>query len=337
MENEDSAFILSSAEAEVAAAICDLDASWDRLPEEALRTCQRHRGLAIPRLIAVIEEAARLGKEGHPREGGAPDFALYLLTEFRATEALPAILEMLSLPEPMLDRLLGDTLTELTHRMLAVLAADQPDLIESLLASPHLNEWVRWEAGQALVQLVADGRISRSDALERLTRQLRGSVQARDTLGTTIAVEGLGDLNPLELREEIKAAFDAELVDESLISWEYFHDSLFYPDQPGECPELQWLVPSEIADTVELMRGWYCFSESAQQERERWETREAEQIADAEEWSEALFGGPLLDYDLTGEGQGTIRREAPRVGRNDPCPCGSGKKYKKCCLNNPPA
>ena len=23
----------------------------------------------------------------------------------------------------------------------------------------------------------------------------------------------------------------------------------------------------------------------------------------------------------------------PKVGRNDPCPCGSGKKYKKCCLN----
>lgn len=27
-----------------------------------------------------------------------------------------------------------------------------------------------------------------------------------------------------------------------------------------------------------------------------------------------------------------IRRAEPRVGRNDPCPCGSGKKYKKCCL-----
>lgn len=26
-----------------------------------------------------------------------------------------------------------------------------------------------------------------------------------------------------------------------------------------------------------------------------------------------------------------IRREAPKVGRNEPCPCGSGKKYKKCC------
>jgi preprotein translocase subunit SecA len=26
----------------------------------------------------------------------------------------------------------------------------------------------------------------------------------------------------------------------------------------------------------------------------------------------------------------TLRREAPKVGRNEPCPCGSGKKYKKC-------
>jgi len=27
----------------------------------------------------------------------------------------------------------------------------------------------------------------------------------------------------------------------------------------------------------------------------------------------------------------TYRRDEPRIGRNDPCPCGSGKKYKKCC------
>ena len=27
----------------------------------------------------------------------------------------------------------------------------------------------------------------------------------------------------------------------------------------------------------------------------------------------------------------TIRREGKKIGRNDPCPCGSGKKYKKCC------
>jgi SEC-C motif-containing protein len=27
----------------------------------------------------------------------------------------------------------------------------------------------------------------------------------------------------------------------------------------------------------------------------------------------------------------TEKRSQPKVGRNDPCPCGSGKKYKKCC------
>ncbi len=33
-----------------------------------------------------------------------------------------------------------------------------------------------------------------------------------------------------------------------------------------------------------------------------------------------------------------VRREGPKVGRNDPCPCGSGKKYKKCCgVNDPDA
>jgi preprotein translocase subunit SecA len=44
------------------------------------------------------------------------------------------------------------------------------------------------------------------------------------------------------------------------------------------------------------------------------------------------------DDDLDEEGENIEdRREpyvraTPKVGRNDPCPCGSGKKYKKCCL-----
>jgi len=34
------------------------------------------------------------------------------------------------------------------------------------------------------------------------------------------------------------------------------------------------------------------------------------------------------------EPQQPARRDSKKVGRNDPCPCGSGKKYKKCCLNS---
>jgi preprotein translocase subunit SecA len=40
--------------------------------------------------------------------------------------------------------------------------------------------------------------------------------------------------------------------------------------------------------------------------------------------------GQAADGGATAIAQKTVRREAPKVGRNDPCPCGSGKKYKKC-------
>jgi SEC-C motif-containing protein len=39
-------------------------------------------------------------------------------------------------------------------------------------------------------------------------------------------------------------------------------------------------------------------------------------------------------YFVDGQGVASdkpLRRETPKVGRNEPCPCGSGKKYKKCC------
>jgi SEC-C motif-containing protein len=48
----------------------------------------------------------------------------------------------------------------------------------------------------------------------------------------------------------------------------------------------------------------------------------------------AIFGREEGKWVYVGQvapkGQ-TVRREEPKVGRNDPCPCGSGKKFKKCC------
>jgi hypothetical protein len=38
-----------------------------------------------------------------------------------------------------------------------------------------------------------------------------------------------------------------------------------------------------------------------------------------------------LEGRRPGERQGPVVRETPKVGRNEPCPCGSGKKFKKCC------
>jgi preprotein translocase subunit SecA len=50
----------------------------------------------------------------------------------------------------------------------------------------------------------------------------------------------------------------------------------------------------------------------------------------------AGFAAPTADQQAAMKAQGveakveTIRREMPKVGRNEPCPCGSGKKYKQC-------
>ena len=44
---------------------------------------------------------------------------------------------------------------------------------------------------------------------------------------------------------------------------------------------------------------------------------------------EAVQGGSAKTEDGKGV---TVRRDGKKVGRNDPCPCGSGKKYKRCCL-----
>ncbi len=53
---------------------------------------------------------------------------------------------------------------------------------------------------------------------------------------------------------------------------------------------------------------------------------------DESEFAEEQAGTMFVEGDENQEAvQVTFRRAGPKVGRNDPCPCGSGKKYKKCC------
>jgi preprotein translocase subunit SecA len=52
--------------------------------------------------------------------------------------------------------------------------------------------------------------------------------------------------------------------------------------------------------------------------------------------AQAARGGPTQGSDIVSEAAAAVEkakpvRVGPKVGRNDPCPCGSGKKYKHCC------
>ena len=45
-------------------------------------------------------------------------------------------------------------------------------------------------------------------------------------------------------------------------------------------------------------------------------------------------GGADVVEEAIEQAVAPIRRDTPKVGRNEPCPCGSGKKYKNCCGRN---
>ncbi len=74
--------------------------------------------------------------------------------------------------------------------------------------------------------------------------------------------------------------------------------------------------------------------------KESFEHREYSALGAASSGQDSIYDGPPGSGGGPAEafapperkvGDATYKRETPKVGRNDPCPCGSGKKYKKCC------
>ncbi len=80
----------------------------------------------------------------------------------------------------------------------------------------------------------------------------------------------------------------------------------------------------------------YCYSVTLETQSERHAVveisseRKDEYVDDRSD----LQGAPEEGYEVPDRDEKpvTYKRERPKVGRNDPCPCGSGKKYKNCCM-----
>ena len=91
---------------------------------------------------------------------------------------------------------------------------DRWDVIDGLIRNRLLNEYVRWEAAQAYVYLVRDGRLSRDEAVERLRQFLREAIDGRDHEIAAPLICVLSDFAPRDAREDIVAAYRSGLVDE---------------------------------------------------------------------------------------------------------------------------
>ncbi len=86
----------------------------------------------------------------------------------------------------------------------------------------------------------------------------------------------------------------------------------------------------------------YCYNVTVETKAERRAIMEAESATKSEYVDEGEMRAMQGEGQLPDEAQipdrerkqETVRRDHPKIGRNDPCPCGSGKKYKNCCGKN---
>jgi hypothetical protein len=306
------------------AIISQLDAPYNgTLPRVALREAQRRGTEMVPDLIDLIKKATAASRTGEVPTRNGHLFALYLLTEFRAKEALASIVEAISLPGEGPFDLFGDTITEDLSRILAVLAADQSEMIDALIADQSINEYVRWQAIRTFRHWVRDGHWTREEAVQRLRYHLSTATQQEDYKITTELVGELAKYSPRECQDEIEEVFRLGLVDQ----YEVSSSSVARSIEKGESwfqQELQDLPPTGIQDTVADLERWACFQESDRPAKAP-RLHQTPTTFQEDDWND----GPE-DENLWSSGT-TIHHGTVRVGRNEPCPCGSGKKYKKCC------
>lgn len=170
---------------------------------------------------------------------------------------------------------------------------------ESNLTDDDLHDRVIEESQrllQAKIDLVGQpnwGNFERSVLLQSIDTQWRGHLQALDHLRQGIHLRGYAQKDP---KQEYKRE-----------AFELFSDML---DR----------VRDEVVKVLMTVRI---------QTPEQVEEAAVEVPAN----SNVRFHHSDYDAALSGEDPGldeAAKGEVPRVGRNDPCPCGSGKKYKQC-------
>jgi hypothetical protein len=164
---------------------------------------------------------------------------------------------------------------------------------------------------ETLALLVLRGALAREE-VARYLRDAFSNLRPHDTNFVWYGWQSaIGALCLAELKSLVRKAFARGLIDPDDMSLADFEAALKHARAHPESP---WrsAAPDEFApfeDTIAEIAPWYSFSPEYLEHRA------------AEDAFAPRFGvaEPAIN-------------PFKGVGRNDPCPCGSGKKYKKCCL-----
>ena len=244
---------------------------------------------------------------------------MLLLAQFRETRAYPLVLRIASLPAETLETLLDDFMTEGLERVLASVCGGDLSGIKSLIENRDVNEWVRGAAQSSLVVLVASGRYSRDETVRYFAELFRGKLEREPGRVWDSLVDHCLNLYPGELIGDIRQAFEEDLVDQSSVGYEDVEIALSDGMETALAKlseHRQWRLVDDVADEI---AHWTCFQDDRPA---RTQTQAAPPLPARAKWS-APPPGKVMAVSQ-------VKNSTPKIGRNDPCPCGSGKKYKKC-------
>ncbi|MDB6037854.1 MAG: hypothetical protein JWM99_1695 [Verrucomicrobiales bacterium] len=272
-----------------------------------------HREEIIPEFLREFEAIAADGQNiARSRESTLLTAAVYLLAQFRETRAFKPLVRMISLPEEIPFDLLGDTIHEGLDRLLGTLYDGDLQSLERLIESDETNDYVRSAALDSFIVLERSGQMPRETVVDYYRKLFRGRLKREFSHVWNGLVSSCVDLPAPELLEEIREAYKDELVE-----WGFGglkETELELQQLPDELRMQQENKFALITDAISEMEWWACFHT---------EPRRKIKIPNLPKtnW--------IPRHNPSSPG---AKRESPKISRNDPCPCGSGQKYKKCCL-----
>ena len=276
-----------------------------RLPVEAIRAAQADREKMVPVFLRTIDDFLSLEGSVDPN---AMFFMFHLLGEWREKLAYWPLAVFLRLPPAVLDNILGHAITETSHRVMAAVFDGDPEPLYQIIRDPDADEYARAKMLQAVAMLTGRGELPH-DATAAFLRDCFSQLEPREDCYVWSGwVDAVAWLGLTELKPLVEQAFQRGSIDPECMNFSNFEKALKYTlDHPDAEPFHAGGNYTLFGDTVAEMSTWHAFKPKAS-------------------------GNNKFERGLTTSLGMPHSAPSRKVGRNDPCPCGSGKKFKKCCL-----
>lgn len=283
------------------------------LPREALEAAGQSRDAMVPIFLDYIGKL-QTAKIDDLEGMDAFVFIFFLLAEWRETQAYHPLATLLRRDPEFLDALLGDSITEASARVMAgVFDGDLQPLFDILL-DDAADGFLRGEMFDTLAIVALENPDLRPPITQFLIDffDLTGTVTGEEVWwawAECIAALGLANMDTA-----VRAVFDSGLITPDHSRIEDFTERLQATVNAGQPDWFTGLSSNAlITDTIAELEPWYCFSPEYLAKKAAGRLNVVSSLMPR--------SGDPFNGVFTG-----------KIGRNDPCPCGSGTKFKKCCL-----